>query len=107
MNKTLLDRLRTLEFSIGKKRVPRGMTEAYEQMVRLGLGEEEPEADTPTGLRFLRGIAWYYRRMMVDMDTGRLEPKDDWERSILVRYRERLAAGAISDFDFSDEDGIW
>jgi hypothetical protein len=107
MNKKLMDRLRTLEFRMRRKRVPQGMAQAYENMVRLGLGEEEPEADTPTGLGFLRGIAWLYRRMMIDLDSGKREPKDDWERSILVRYRERLVAGLIRDFEFSDEDGLW
>jgi hypothetical protein len=107
MNKALLDRLRTLEYSFGKKRVPHGMDEVYESFVQLGLGEIVPGNDIPSMLRFERGIAWAYRQMMVEFDSGVREPKHDWERGILHRYRERLAAGEIRDFDFSEEDGIW
>jgi hypothetical protein len=106
MKETLKDRLRRLEFSIGPNRAPQGMDEAYEHMMQLGLGLS-PDSDAPAGLRFQRGIAWYYRKMMTDFDSGAREPKDDWERGILERYRVRLAAGEIREFDFAEEDGIW
>ncbi|PRY03802.1 hypothetical protein [Paraburkholderia sp. BL25I1N1] len=107
MKRELMDRLRRLEFSMGPRRVPHGMDEAYEHMVRLGLGEDVPDSDTEAGMRFQRGIAWYYRKLMIDFDGGVREPKDDWERGIMERYRVRLAAGAIREFEFAEEDGIW
>jgi hypothetical protein len=98
MNKSWIERLRKLEGRLGKGRVPRGMGEVTERWVKLGLGEVEPSEQV-----FEPGIAWMYRGWMDDLHVGKRAPESDFERDMLVRYRDRLVAGLVQPFTFEDK----
>lgn len=104
MREALRSRITALERQGSVKARGMGMLAMYEHFYALGLGDAIPE-DNPEGMiDWERGVAYQYRRILVELDAATAVPDDDIDQRALIRYREKLAAGNLLPFDFPDEE---